>query len=137
MVEEPEGHLRQVLLTTCKDRITRLLKEMAESNGETILLQTAEKNSLSPARKDRIKPLDSSALKPRKLEFANSPSKQFSLLEESDKNMVPTESGRFSLALHACMTPKGAEVSCITETEEDCCDEQDERSQEVLAFEIA
>lgn len=35
-VEEPSGHLKQVLQTTCKDRITRLLRQISEGNGEAI-----------------------------------------------------------------------------------------------------
>ena len=55
-----------------------MLKQMRENNGETILLQTEEKKGqqLSTIKKEkRHKPLESSALKPKKLEFAMSPSR--------------------------------------------------------------
>lgn len=65
-------------MASCKDRIATLLKQMRENNGETILLQTEEKKGqqLSTIKKEkRHKPLESSALKPKKLEFAMSPSR--------------------------------------------------------------
>ena len=39
--EEPNGHLAQVLLTTCNDRINRLWSQLDQMNeGESILLQS-------------------------------------------------------------------------------------------------
>jgi len=53
--------------------------------GETILLQTGDKNRLtSSIKKKKQNPLESSTLKPKKLEFTCSPSQQFSLLDEDE-----------------------------------------------------
>ena len=82
----------QVLLTTCKDRIERLLEQMHQIGADqTILLQSEQKanavalNSARGENNDRLTALDSSALKPKKLTFAGSPSKQFSLLDSDKK----------------------------------------------------
>lgn len=103
---------------------------------------------MSPAYKDRQKPLEQSALKPKKLEFTSSPSRQFSLLDFSDSKLRSEERGRFSLALHACMTPRDENISMIIESdnegnERDCQDSfinqrchDDDASQEVLAFDV-
>ena len=62
--------------------------------------------------------MESSAFKPKKLTFGNnSPVKQYKLLETAEKKDVngfginslddnDLPAGRFSLALHVCMTPK-------------------------------
>ena len=92
---------------------------MSKNQGETIILSTAEKVGLGSAargRGDKNNHLENSALKPKKLTFVpGSPSKQFSLLE-SDCKQEPEEIGRFSLALHACMTPR-EEASIVIESE--------------------
>ena len=76
VVEEPQGRLKDALAASCKDRVIALQRQMRENNGETILLQTGEKVQLSTVKKEqRLKPLEASALKPKKLEFAMSPSR--------------------------------------------------------------
>lgn len=37
-VNEPFGHIKQVLLTTCKERVRKLMDQIGQLNGETILL---------------------------------------------------------------------------------------------------
>ena len=106
IVAEPKGEQKNVLETTCKERIAELLRKMHES-GETVLLQTGDKNNrlTSTIKKQQQKPLESSALKPKKLEFTSSPSQQFQLLD-SDQKRGEGEIGRFSIALSVCMTPR-------------------------------
>ena len=89
---------------------------MSQSNGETILLQSVEKarvNSRATASAcgidgGKYAALESSALKPKKLTFGNSPPRrQASTSEhESRPEMNGGGLGRFSLTLHACMTPR-------------------------------
>ena len=74
------------------------------------------------------KDIQSSALKPKKLTFGNnSPSRQFSLLDSDKKEPDYFENetaldppvGRFSLALHACMTPRNNNDASMVESEEE------------------
>ena len=118
--------MKQVLLTTCKDRISKLLEQMSNNQGETIILSTAEKVGLGSAKKNN---LENSALKPKKLTFVpGSPSRQFSLLG-SDCKQEPEEIGRFSLALHACMTPR-EEASIVIESENEGDEDVEESKDE-------
>lgn len=120
--------MKQVLLTTCKDRISKLLDQMSKNQGETIILSTAEKAGLGSARGDKNH-LENSALKPKKLTFVpGSPSRQFSLLG-SDCKQEPEEIGRFSLALHACMTPR-EEASIVIESENEGDEDVEESKDE-------
>jgi len=108
---------------------------MSKNQGETIILSTAEKVGLGSAARGQgdKNHLENSALKPKKLTFVpGSPSRQFSLLE-SDCKQEPEEIGRFSLALHACMTPR-EEASIVIESEnegdEDVEESKDDEQEE-------
>ena len=103
------------------------------NEGESILLQSDQKSAkvASRAYQKQHTPLESSALKPKKLTFVNtSPSRQFSLLETEKKgnnasaigtnnnydNSNEAPVGRFSLALHVCMTPRNdTSMACSDE----------------------
>ena len=117
-----------MLLTTCNDRISRLLSQLEQLNeNDSILLKSEQKGGGKVASRatKSYTPLESSAFKPKKLTFNNnSPARQFKLLETAEKkeeaggfginisddnNEQPV--GRFSLALHVCMTPKNNDTS--------------------------
>ena len=112
------------------------------------MLQSAEKLSVVSSRDSGPTALDSSDIKPKKLTFVGS--QPFALLDSGSKNgsglVEGGASGRFSLTLHACMTPRNEQVSIVSEAFEDFeldheeIDEHEEgqlcASPEVMTFDV-